>query len=97
MIETIEETTERREISPLAVTGAVLVIFLLLALLLIQGGKRPLKPIRPSVTPVELSQNSQAILVTFDELNANPYAFHNQRIRITRRSPSRTALITRDC
>ena len=83
MIETIEETTERREISPLAVTGAVLVIFLLLALLLIQGGKRPLKPIRPSVTPVELSQNSQAILVTFDELNANPYAFHNQRIRIT--------------
>ena len=83
MTEYIEETTEQRQISPLAITGAVLVILLLLALLLTRSGERPLKPIRPSATPGELSQNSQAILVTFDELNANPYAFHNQRIRIT--------------
>ncbi len=83
MTEYIEETTERRQISPLAITGGVLVILLLLALLLTRGGTRPLKPDRPSATPVELNQNSQAILVTFDELNANPYAFHNQRIRIT--------------
>ncbi len=83
MTEYIEETTERRQISPLAITGGALVILLLLALLLTQGGTRPLKPDRPSATPGELNQNSQAILVTFDELNANPYAFHNQRIRIT--------------
>jgi hypothetical protein len=83
MTEYIEETTERRPISPLAITGGALVVLLLLALLLTRGGERPLKPIRPSATPAELSQNSQAILVTFDELNANPYAFHNQRIRIT--------------
>jgi hypothetical protein len=83
MTEYIEETTERRQISPLAITGGVLVILLLLALLLTRGGTRPLKPTRPSATPVELNQNSQAILVTFDELNTNPYAFHNQRIRIT--------------
>ncbi|MEJ2749229.1 MAG: hypothetical protein P8183_15190, partial [Anaerolineae bacterium] len=48
-----------------------------------RGEQRPLKPIYPSATPVEFSQNSQASLVTFNELNANPYAFHNQRIRIT--------------
>jgi hypothetical protein len=59
------------------------VILLLLALLLTQGGARPLKPIRPSATPVELNQNSQAILVTFDELNANPHAFRDQRIHVT--------------
>jgi hypothetical protein len=83
MTEYIEETMERRQISPLAITGGVLVILLVLALLLTRGGTRPLKPDRPSATPVEFNQNSQAILVTFDELNANPYAFHNQRIRIT--------------
>lgn len=83
MTEYIEETTEQRQILPLAIIGGVLVILLVLALLLTRGGERPLKPTRPSATPVELNQNSQAILVTFDELNANPYAFHNQRIRIT--------------
>ena len=83
MTEYIEETTEQHRISPLAITGAALVILLLLALLLTRSGERPLKPNRPLATPVELNQNSQAILVTFDELNANPYAFHNQRIRIT--------------
>lgn len=83
MTEYIEETTERRPISPLAITGGALLVLLVLALLLTRGGERPLKPIRPSATPAELNQNSQAILVTFDELNANPYAFQNQRIRIT--------------
>ncbi|MCB9421002.1 MAG: hypothetical protein H6667_14465 [Ardenticatenaceae bacterium] len=83
MTEYIEETTERHQISPLAVTGGALVVLLVLVLLLTRGGGRPLKPIRPSATPVELNQSSQAILVTFDELNANPYAYRDQRIRIT--------------
>lgn len=78
-----EESIERRQPSPLIIIGAVVVVLLLLALLLTREGERPLKPIRPSVTPDELTQTSQAILVTFDELNANPYAFHDQRIRIT--------------
>lgn len=80
-----EETTERRPISPLLITGAVVaVVVLLLVMLLLLGDRtRPLKPAHPSATPVELTQRSQASLVTFDELNANPYAFRNQRIRIT--------------
>jgi hypothetical protein len=83
MTEYVEGTTEQRQIPGLAIAGGALVILLLLALLLTQGGERPLKPLRPSATPVELSQNSQAILVTFNELNANPYAFRDQRIRVT--------------
>lgn len=83
MTEYVEGTTEQRQIPGLAIAGGALVILLLLALLLAQGGERPLKPLRPSATPVELSQNSQAILVTFNELNANPYAFRDQRIRVT--------------
>jgi hypothetical protein len=79
----MEETTEKRPISPLAITGAVLVILVLVVLFLGRDGKRPLKPIRILTTPAVVSQNSQAILVTFDELNGNPYTFRGQRIRVT--------------
>ena len=77
------EGTNNREYAPLAVIGTILIAAVLLALFLSQGGERPLKPFRPTLTPGSLSQNSQAILVTFDELNANPHAFRNQRIRIS--------------
>lgn len=78
-----EETTEKRPISPLAITGAVLVVLVLVVLFLGREGKRPLKPIRTATTSAIVTQNSQAILVTFDELNANPHAFRGQRIRVT--------------
>lgn len=78
-----EEPIEGRPISPLIITGIAAVILLLLVLALTREGQRPLKPLRPTPTPAELTLSSQAILVTFDELNANPYAFQGQRIRVT--------------
>jgi len=66
--------------------GAIAVILagLLIVVWLITGNNyRPLKPLRPTATPGALDLNSQPVIVTFDELNADPNAFRDQTIRIT--------------
>jgi hypothetical protein len=48
-----------------------------------ENSRRGLKPFRPSSTPGGFVVESEASVVTFPELNANPNAYRNQRLRVT--------------
>lgn len=48
----------------------------------ITGQTRPLRPILPSPTALPNIVDSEAVEITFEELNADPSAYRNQRIRV---------------
>ncbi len=67
--------------------GIILLMLLAFIILLAAQVNRPttseLKPYRPTPTRHDLLLDNQPILVTFDQLNADPENFLNQRIRVT--------------
>lgn len=68
--------------------GGIILITLLAftILLLVQLSRTPvsqLKPFRPTTTPNSLIIESQPVLVTFTQLNEDPFSFLNKRIRVT--------------
>jgi hypothetical protein len=70
---------------PAAAVGALLLLlcFGLLLLNWQQNRNRPLKPIRPSPTPVALLIDRDPQIVTLDELNADPFVYINQPIQVS--------------
>lgn len=80
------ETETIQATKPSVPWGAVTVILaglLIVGWLITRTTTRPLKPLRLTVTPSALEHSGQPVIVTFDELNADPNAFRNQNIRIT--------------
>ncbi len=67
-----------------AVPGVLILSALLLIISILQKDNRPLKPIRSTPTPAPVETiNNQPTLVTFPELNEDPFAFRDQLIRVT--------------
>lgn len=62
---------------------AGLVILLLIWLGLELGAPRPLKPLRDTAVPLNITINGQPLLVNFDALNDNPSDYVNVRIRVS--------------
>lgn len=60
-------------------------ILLLLLWLLVQlfAGSRPLKPLRNTIIPPNITINGQPLLVDFDALNDNPAEYANLRVRVS--------------
>lgn len=63
------------------VAGLVLLLLIWLAVAL--SGSRPLKPLRDTAVPLNITINGQALLVDFDALNDNPAEYSNKRIRVS--------------
>ena len=62
---------------------AGLVILLLIWLGLALSDSRPLKPLRVTAVPADITINGQPLLVNFDDLNDNPTDYANSRIRVS--------------
>ncbi len=77
------EKPQNRRISPLGVIIGVFIALAVMGWLIFRGSSRPLKPFRATSTPGAVNVNSQPIIVTFEQLNADPVSFRDQRIRIT--------------
>ena len=96
MTDPIPASAPRNPVQLLAwVISGLLLLFLLGLLLLLwltADGRRPLKPFRPSPTPVSLLIGGQPEQVSFPELNEDPFSFQDRRIRVTGRyTPQPTA------
>ena len=67
------------------VAPAILLILALLALTWpnLGSANRPLKPLPLAATPETIAVSGQPQLITFIELNEDPFAFRNQLIRVT--------------
>lgn len=62
---------------------AGLVILLLIWLGLQFGGSQPLKPLRETAVPANITINGQPLLVNFDDLNDNPADYVNLRVQVS--------------
>ena len=62
---------------------AGLVILLLIWLGLALSDTRPLKPLRVTAVPANITINGQPLLVNFDDLNDTPTDYANSRIRVS--------------
>ena len=62
---------------------AGLIIFLLIWLGWQFTQSRPLKPVRDTAVPLNITLNSQAVLVNFDALNDDPAEYANKRVRVS--------------
>ena len=82
MTEYAEEIQEQRTPSFWLIAG-VLAALLIIIWLIARNEGRPLKPIRPTIIPGQIDLVGQPVIVTFEQLNADPHAFHGQRIRVT--------------
>lgn len=77
------EQTQKRRILTIGIIAAVVIVLLAAGWLITRDNMRSLKPFRPTATPGGISLNNEAQSVTFEQLNANPATFRNQRIRVT--------------
>lgn len=67
----------------IVVLGLILLILALAASCSGRNNERGLKPFRPSRTPRDGSVNGEVVVLSFTDLNGDPEAYQNQRIRVT--------------
>ncbi|MBE2222061.1 MAG: hypothetical protein IAF02_10990 [Anaerolineae bacterium] len=67
----------------IVVLGLILLILALAASCNGRDNDHGLKPFRPTRTPFGDAMNSEVVVISFTDLNGNPDAYKNQRIRVT--------------
>lgn len=65
------------------VAAGLLLLLLLLWLIFSLSGARPLKPLRATAVPANITLNGQPLLVNFDDLNDDPADYANLRVRVS--------------